>query len=80
MAYIGIHACGCALSATVDNPAHTKDVAKDVRGMVKTGHVERVTVEEARTRLCLEKHSGKKGCPHPGQCPKTPQPAEEKEE
>jgi hypothetical protein len=50
--YVGIKPCGCVTCATVDSPEHGKDVAKDVSRYIKDGlKVERIPVEEARTRL-----------------------------
>lgn len=69
-AYIGIAPCGCVQGATVDGPDHKREVSKDVAGFLKWGTVERVSIENARVRLCFESH-GKKGdtCPHPNGCP-----------
>lgn len=70
-AYVGVAECGCIRAAAVDNPAHAKEVRKDVSGFMRDGMVvERRTVAEARVQLCLTGH-GKKGldCPHAGACP-----------
>lgn len=67
-AYIGVAQCGCTLSAIVDNPAHAKEVAKEIRAILKWGHIEYVGIVEARKVLCLENHLKDK-CPHPEGCP-----------
>ena len=66
--YIGISPCGCVQAATVDDPAHSKDVRRNVSSFLRWGHVERVSNEEVRRRFCTTPH--KKGiCPHPQSCP-----------
>jgi hypothetical protein len=50
MAYIGLGACGCLRMAVVDDPAHTRETARQIAMAVKLGEtVERVTVEQVRT-------------------------------
>lgn len=50
--YVGFKACGCAVAAAVDNPAHRKDTAKSIAAWVKDGlTVERRTVEWVRENL-----------------------------
>jgi hypothetical protein len=52
MAYVGIKACGCIVAATVDNPQHKREVAKDIAGFIRQGlSVERITVERVRKEL-----------------------------
>ena len=67
-AYIGIARCGCVLGVTIDNPAHAKEVRRDVQAFMRAGDtIERVTVEVAREKFCIVNH--RKGCPHPQNCP-----------
>ena len=66
-AYIGVDKCGCIRAVTVDNPAHKKEVRKDVMDIMKWGTIERVLIESARIRLCFDTHSPH--CPHPNACP-----------
>ena len=86
MCYIGVSACGCIRAATVDNPAHAKEVRKDVTSFMRYGDtIERMTSEQVRVKFCIDKHirSGKvQTCPHPGACPhrvKEPQKVEAKD-
>jgi len=49
MAYIARKSCGCLVMATVDNPDHSRDVAREVAKCVRMGWpVERITVEAVR--------------------------------
>jgi hypothetical protein len=49
-AYIGRAPCGCIRFATVDEPRHAKDNAKEIAKVIKAGYtVERVTVEFVRS-------------------------------
>lgn len=62
MAYVGIKSCGCVVAATVDNPAHQKEVAKDVATFIKEGlTIERKTCAWVRENFegckCQEKDS-----------------------
>jgi hypothetical protein len=69
MAYVGISECGCARSATVDDPEHRSQVRKDVASFMRHGDtIERHTAEWVRASLCLVNH--KPACPHPGACPR----------
>lgn len=57
MAYIAREKCGCVTGATIDNPQHRKEVAKDVAAWVRDGRiVERVDSGYVRAEF--------------GQCPK----------
>jgi hypothetical protein len=50
-AYIALRPCGCIVGAVVDNPEHSKDVAKDVAEFIRAGcRIERRTNEEVRTQ------------------------------
>ena len=76
-AYVGVEKCGCVTVVVVDNPAHGKDVRREVeeiREIMKWGHVERVTIESARARFCPGSSTAALGhphgvCPHPEGCP-----------
>jgi len=58
-AYIGIASwCGCVLAIRVDRGGHDKETRRDVRELMKMGHVERVDLEVARKRLCTDRHHG----------------------
>lgn len=67
-AYIGISRCGCVRAITMDRGGHDKETRRNVREFMKMGHVERVTLETARARLCITYHP-KQTCPHPQECP-----------
>lgn len=48
-AYIAKKSCGCIVAATVDDPEHKEDVAKNVSDWIKDGlSIERVTCETVR--------------------------------
>lgn len=50
MAYIAREKCGCITMATVDDPEHKREVAKQIAKAVRLGEtVERVTCEYVRT-------------------------------
>lgn len=49
MAYIGRDANGCVLAATVDDPKHIRDVAREIASWVRLGDtLERMAVEQVR--------------------------------
>lgn len=55
--YVGVKACGCAVSACVDRPEYAKDTAKTLAEWVREGlTIERKTVGWARSNLFACKH------------------------
>ena len=49
MSYISRKECGCLTLAIVDEPAHRREVAKEVAKAIRMGEtVERVTCEQVR--------------------------------
>ena len=63
MAYIARCKCGGVVMATVDNPDHQKENAKEIARCVRDGlTIERVSVEYVRSKECVL------GCV----CPKEP--------
>ncbi len=68
MAYVGIYECGCAQSATIDDPKHPSRARYAVSNFMRGGAtIERWSSERVRKSLCLANH--KPACPHPGECP-----------
>ena len=67
-AYVGIAQCGCAQAVAVDSPDHPADTRREVTKMLRWGHVERWTVQQAGMAICFARHR-KHICPHPGACP-----------
>lgn len=62
-AYAARSACGCIRGATVDNPDHAKEDRRNVMEFMKLGDtIERMTVEQVRTDLCVKPHK-KNVCP-----------------
>lgn len=57
--YVARKACGCMVGATVDDPAHKKDVAREIAEWVREGlTIERVTHDVVRKEFMGSK------CPH----------------
>ena len=57
MAYVGTAPCGCGSLFIVDDPAHTRDTAKEIGKAIRQGlTVARMPLEEARPLI--------QRCPH----------------
>ena len=57
MAYIGRKTCGCLVFATVDDPKHRKEVAKDVAEAIAAGlAIDRVTCDYVRKNFSRCEH------------------------
>jgi hypothetical protein len=48
-AYVAIHECGRIVAASVDDPDHKREVARDIGGWIRRGEaVERLPLDQVR--------------------------------